>query len=775
MRVALLAYCAGIMAASLLLHPAAQLVPLALASLILSALRCCCPKSWHHAVSASLALCLGLTWHMCWASTRLQERLPAPLEGRDMGVVALIDSLPTRTARATVVEAEILHSGFGWQGRRVRLSDFQGLGLAPGQRWQLTVRLKRPHGRLNPGGFDSEAWLLQNGIAATGYIREHSGNRLLNQSSGGVTGFRFRLREHIRAVAKPSQQGILQALILGDRSDISAAQWELFSATGTNHLFVISGLHIGMIAVIGFAAVASVYGLAPGLALYLPRQRAAAYAAVLFASAYAALADFSLPTQRALVMLVATMLGSLLARPIAASLRLQLGLAVVLSLNPLAAMSLGFWLSFLAVGVLLYSLGRTGNAGPASSTQTVLAWFAVQARSQWVVFLALLLPLGIALQQVPLLAPLLNFIAIPIVGLLVVPISLTGAFLLPAAPALAAALLSTAGMVLDGLFALMTWVLAELPVALVRLPLRLSLHDMIFLLPAILLLLAPRGLAQRLLVFPLCLPVLLPRPDVLPAPAFRVHILDVGQGLAVVLQTEHHTLLYDTGPGQDRSSNSATAVILPALSRLGVTHLDKVVISHGDNDHAGGLIGLVGKIPIGEIVSSQTELSEATAKPCRAGDGWRWDGLRFAFLHPEHTAAGGNNDSCVLMIRSPNSSILLPGDIDRRVERRLAATLGADLAAQLLLAPHHGSRTSSSFPFIKMVDPDFVVFAAGYRNAFSHPAAEIEARYRLFDVLTLNTGMSGMISFESTVDGSLSAPRRYRARARRYWRASAFP
>jgi len=393
-------------------------------------------------------------------------------------------------------------------------------------------------------------------------------------------------------------------------------------------------------------------------------------------------------------------------------------------------------------------------------------------KPQWVVFIALSLPLIYWTNQLSMIAPLINSIAIPVVGLIVVPLCLLALLFLNVSTTVAGSLLIVADGVLSVLFDAMrllvehmpSWVMPGFP--------GLSLTAAWALGIASLLLLLPISLARRVLplVLILLLPLAFPVASRSLSGGFRLHILDVGQGLAVIVETAQYAMVYDTGADFGGDFNLGSAVITPVLQELGIDRLDRVVISHGDNDHAGGLSGLLESMDVRDVVSSDASLlSGLPVHPCEESDMWVWDGVEFRFLHPDHLFDQGNRDSCVLQVTTGSTSILLTGDIDVSVERRLVLEYGQHLRSSVLIAPHHGSNSSSSYAFIKHTDPDYVVFAAGYRNGFHHPTDKVVARYRELGVIPFNTSETGMLSFSLLDDVATAMPALYRERRPRYW------
>ena len=818
MRSALLAYCLGLLSLGYPLLQAADIsavIKPALAGLLLLSIAAFVtsrgrgsPGGFRLLLNTS-CFAAGILWHGLWANGILQQRLPFELEGIDLLSEGVIVSLPQRNSLSQQFEFQITHSDAGFSQRKVLLNYYGGETVEPGQRWRFLLRLNRPHGFANPGGFDYEAWLFQRGISAKGYIRTSVSNELLpdrnctsscrnsllslTPAKALLSSARFRLRRKLLDVMQDSRySGIILALVLGDRSHVEAADWQRLTDSGSNHLFVISGLHIGMIAGFCFSLTRSLLRLFPRIGLWVPMQKLSALMAILAAVIYALLAGLSLPTQRALVMIVVFMLGQLANRRYLVSFRFVLALAIVLSLNPLAALNAGFWFSFIAVGALLMCMDA-GVAAPDVDTEVQARFeraksFATKTyrymlRPQLIVFFALLVPLVFWTQQLSLLAPLVNVVAIPLVGFVVVPLCLLGLVLLSFTEAFSHGCLLLAEFVLTGFFECLQWLLQETDSwAVIQLG---SLHPWQFISSAVAVrvLLLPRGIINRGLIIPLSLPLLLPPPPqgaVSEEGVIKLHILDVGQGLAVIVQTARHSLVYDTGANLSAEFNMGAAVLVPVLRTLAINKLDRIVISHGDNDHAGGLSGLLSAIPADAIYSSTAQLNtEQVILPCSGGQRWNWDGVEFRFLSmaadtlsPSTLSPNNlspNNNSCVLQLLSGKNSVLLPGDIEAQTERKLALKYAKGLRATIIVAPHHGSKTSSSYSLLKNVNPDYVVFSSGYQNSFNHPSEQIVTRYTEFAAIPLATAKSGMISFTVKPQVAIEMPRQYRAETSRYW------
>lgn len=771
MRCALLLICAGIASATFVADVSVALtlsllcgVVLLLLLLLIELLKL--TKLLRRLVIGLLLVLLGVCWHLSWANALLSERLPEILEGETLQVEGVVIGLPERSLIAQRFQFEIMYAPSGFYPRKVVLNYYGGATVMPGQYWRFAVRLNRPHGFSNPGGFDYEAWLFQQGVSARGYVRESGVNQLLAEppreagfsATVWLHSVRYSLKEKLQRLLIGSEYGgLLIALLLGDRSAISQDSWKLFTATGSNHLFVISGLHIGMIS--GFAFwLALLAGKLVRIGRLLPAQKFAAFFALAAAFLYALLAGFSLPTQRAFIMIAVLICGLFWNTRYQISFRLLLAVFVVLLLNPLAIVSSGFWLSFIAVAALLAFAGSyqsstspdTREVSPGERLNTITKFFILP---QLIVFVALAVPLIFFTQQLSLLAPAVNIIAIPVVGFLVVPVcfaSLLVSFVHePAAALLFSIAHGAISLLIDFMEFLVAWGSASLQLQITQ-PNSWHVLALFF---AVLLLLLPKGVCRRSLAIPLLFCVL-PMPERFRSTAsensiLRVHVVDVGQGLAVIVQTRSHALLYDTGANLSPDFNIGSAVVVPALRALGIRSLAAVVVSHGDNDHAGGLSGVEATINIERLVSNRQDLSATLpVELCIDADSWNWDGVEFRFLQSGLDYSSENNNSCVLQIRSSAGSVLLPGDIEREAEAQLAKRYGVELASEVLLAPHHGSRSSSSYAFLKRVEPAFVVFSSGYRNSFGHPHDLVVARYGEFASKTLTTAETGMISVE---------------------------
>ncbi|MCL5668753.1 MAG: DNA internalization-related competence protein ComEC/Rec2 [Gammaproteobacteria bacterium] len=704
----------------------------------------------------------GVLWISLRAGLVLDDSLPKRLEGQDLLVQGYVADLPKSLERGVGFEFDVAQASLNGQSvtlpAKLRLTVYEP-GFAPriGDEWELRVRLKRPHGFQNPGGFDYEAYLFHERIRATGYVRMEYAPRLLASSAWSYPV--GRVRQYVgdsigAALAGSPMTGMITSFANGDQGAISDAQWEVLRQTGTTHLMAISGMNVGLVAGIAFFLTRWLWAFPGYTVLRLPAHKAGAIAALLAATGYAALAGFAIPTQRALIMLAVVLGALLLSRPLRPSHLLAAALLAVLVYDPLAVMALGFWLSFLSVAVIVFAAhGRLRES----------KW-RVGARIQWVVALGLLPILLLLFQQTSLSAPLANMFAIPVIELLVIPVTLLGVFCALTLPDMGA----------SGLYQAADWIMGYLWQALELLaqikhaqwgqhaPLAWTVVAASL---GVLWLLAPRGFPARWAGAVWLLPLFLLRPPS-PAPGeVWFTLLDVDQGLAAVAQTARHTLVFDTGARYSASFDAGSAVVAPYLRHRGVNRLDTLIISHGDNDHIGGAASLLEAFPANRVLSSVAERLP-NAQPCLAGETWQWDEVEFQILNPATTNVSGNNASCVLKITSRYGSVLLPADIEAEAERALLER-DANLRADILVIPHHGSKTSSTEEFIDAVKPEIALIPAGYRSRYRHPHPTVVARYRQRGIRLLDSPAQGAIHIRLGANGTRVSG--YRNTHRRYW------
>lgn len=722
------------------------------------------------------AFLLGMAWAGWLASQRLTDQLPLSSEGRAIEVVGVITEMPQLTDRGMrfrfAVERSTLpvprQISLTWYSRWAsddEVTEPAAMTVHAGERWRFRVRLKRPHGNLNPHGFDYEAWLFERGIRATGYVRAAPDTVPKDHFVPGIVTGVERVREGIRTkyqtiLAQRPYAGILIALSIGDQQAIAPDLWQRFSRTGLTHLMSISGLHITMVAGLFYVLTGWLWRRSSRLPLYLPAQHAAALGGLAAAFAYCLLAGFAVPAQRTLYMLATVALASLLRHRLAARQVLAIALLVVLVLDPWAVLSAGFWLSFGAVALLFY----TGTGHLASGH-----WLAQWGRAQWAMLVGML-PLLLALfQQFSLVSPLANALAIPVVSFIVTPLTL-----LAALPGLQF-LLWPAYWATQLLMLVVNW-LADLPWAIWQQHAPPWWATLLALFGTAWLLL-PRGVPSRWIGFVLYLPLLLVLPERPAEGDMTMAVLDVGQGLAVHVQTHSHDLLFDTGPAFSPDADSGSRVLVPYLRAAGIQRLDGLVVSHEDNDHAGGTDSVLQALPTGWLLSSlpfEHPLSAAPVRQIACGDGqrWQWDGVSFAVPHPNaasylHPPPKTNNLSCVIRIVSRHGSALLTGDIETVDEMRLLQRHAPELRSDVLLVPHHGSNTSSSPQFIAAVGASRAVFTVGYRNRFGHPRPNIVTRYGEWETQMFRSDGDGAVTFNFTSAGITST--REREMRKRYW------
>lgn len=735
------------------------------------------------AALAAAALMAGSTGLR--ALDRLEQILPAALEGQDLLLLGHVAGLPRQGDKG--VQFEFVVESARWKGQPVVIPAHVQLGwwsrpvdpraeasatlppaVLPGQRWELVVRLQRPHGLANPQGLDLELWLWEQGLGATGSVRllrDQPAPRLLpGRVSVPVAQARHAVRSAI-LVAVPDERaaGVLAALVVGDQASIDSADWEVFRLTGVAHLVSISGLHVTMFALFASVLVGRLWRLLariwPGLLLRLPAGNAAAIGGLGLAFAYALFAGFGVPAQRTVLMLACLTWLRLYGLRWPWPVLLLAVMVVVLLLDPWALLQAGFWLSFVAVGVLLASswLGQVDPGG-------ARAWVLGLLRTQVVVSVALAPLTLLCFGQFSLVGLLANLVAVPWVTSVVTPLAMLGMLWSPLWR-LAAWGVQTMNACLEWLSRL-PWAAFERP----ELPPPLAL----FALAGALLLvlrLPGRSRAWGLL---LSWPLLAWTPARPSMGQFELLAPDVGQGSAIVVRTARHTLVHDTGPGQG-SSSAAQRVLLPLL-RAGGDRLDVLVASHADLDHAGGLPELLRQHPRAELWASYDTQRTAgrTARICEAGQQWSWDGVAFEWLHPrtEDYRAGLSDNalSCVLKVTSADGRVaLLTGDITLREEARLLRD-HPGLHADLLLAPHHGSSTSSSEAWLDGLHPGRVVIQSGHLNRFRHPAPDVLQRYRARGIGWTDSPACGAATWRSGEPADIQCWRQSRSR---YWQAAA--
>lgn len=720
------------------------------------------PVRWRLFAPALLGFGLaGL--HM--ASTLMQQ-LPVEMEGNEVALTGQVVGLPEIEARRTRFRLRLdADSPVSLRGRLVQLSWYDDYGsdrpgprlaLRAGERWHLRAKLRAPRGLRNPGGFDLERHALAQHIAATGYVRAPDTARRLARGQG-IDAWRERVSRRIVARVPSEASRFVRALALGDTGGLRDGDWETLRANGLTHLIAISGFHVGLAAG-GFALLARLaWWCWPPLSRRWPRVQATGVAAVLGGAVYAAVAGFALPTVRTLLMIVVVVAARLARRHQHASAALALAAIAMLLVDPLAALAPGFWLSFVGVAWLLWCL-------PQSTRRPVREFLGAQA-----VATVGLLPLTVVLfGQASLAGPVANLVAVPWWSLVVVPLALLGTALEALHTGFGTPLWMLSASAFD-----LSWplfdALAKAPLALWWLPEARGFALPLACIGAFWLLL-PRGVPGKSLALLLWLPLLWPSRDLPTYGEAELVVVDVGQGLSVVVRTARHALLYDMGPAVPEGFDAGERAVVPALHALGVRRLDVAMVSHGDNDHAGGLEAVRRALPIAALRGAPGDPLPVT-RDCRAGQAWRWDGVRLRVLHPgAHFPYLANESSCVLRVETQHGAALLTGDIGEVIERRLAREHAADLRADVVVLPHHGSRGSSGFDFVAATGARLALVSAGHGNRYGHPAPEVVQRWQSAGARVLDTPNGGALRVRLGEDGLEVATRR--TSHRRAWDAA---
>lgn len=712
---------------------------------------------------AVFAILLGFGWAWSFAHMRLTDDLPAELEGRDLIVIGRIASMLDVRELDPQFELDIQHASDERVPARIRLAWYDSAAQPrPGERWRFVVRLKRRNGFANPGGFDYEGHLFRVGIGATGYVRADDRNRRLDGPATKYAVLRARawIAERMALAAGRSPMlGVMQGLAVGDTQAMTPEQWRVFAATGTAHLMAISGLHISMIAALAAYVGGAIARWRAAQARRLTAIHGQALAGIAAALGYSLLAGMSVPTQRTLVMLCIFFAARWRRRELGIAHAFSLALLGVLVLDPLAPLSIGAWLSFGAVAIIL--LATTGRWG----RDRALANF---ARVQWAVTLGLLPFAIVAFGGQSLVSPLANAVAVPVFTLIAVPLVLFGASLACVSLGVGSAALGVAGKLLGSLWPLLEW-LAERSWAMWYVP-TVPAAYLGMLSIAVLLLVAPSVWPTRIVAVLCCLPIALYRPAAPDLGDYTVSVLDVGQGLAVVVRTRAHTLVYDAGPAFRTGRDTGELVVVPYLRARGVHTIDRLMISHGDLDHQGGMRSILSAMRVESLLvgPSVSGLQRASQR-CAVDQHWRWDGVAFEVRHPAGGEASSDNDtSCVLRIGGRGGTSLLTGDIEADAERQLL--LRGPQPADVVIVAHHGSRSSSTDAFVESTSPRLAIVSAGYRNRWGFPKPEVTQRWRAAGATVIDTIAAGAIEIAVTEQRGIEV-HEYRRERRKYWSA----
>ena len=710
------------------------------------------------------AMLLGFCWAVFQAQAALDARIPLAWEEKPLAVQGVVSDLPNPLASGgiqfrfqpdCILTAECpLRKHLLWQ-----LNSRSDLQLAPGERWQLTVRLRRPHGFASPGAFDTEGWLLEEGVSATGSVQEAEPLRAADWS---MDGFRLRVRERFQQLfGNEAEAGVQLALLTGDRALVPQNLWNVYARTGISHLMAISGPHITLAAIVLVFFLRYFLGLFPRLAQRLPVPSVCLLVGFAVSLAYGFLAGLGIPTERTLLMLVVAVWASWRRRELPATAILLRALVLVLLFEPLAVHAAGFWLSFVAVAVLM--LLAWSELGEASWREF--------GRTQFIVTMGLLPLTIIIFARVSLVSPLANAGAIPFVTFVIVPLGMLGL--------LFDQFWSGAGVAcwklgifllhwLDWLLIHMAaWPWAAFNVALPPLA-------MLSIILAIVCLLLPRGLPGRWLAVFFLLPVFFSRPP-MPEGSWRFSLLDVGEGLSAVIQTRQHVLVFDTGAAAGPNFDTGSRVVLPYLHWAGLQHVDTLLLSDDSAEHTGGALAIVQALPVGQVLGAWPTALAVNPLPhqaCVAGQHWTWDGVNFSVLYP---AAGQSSPAtaklaCVLKVEGGGHTLLLPGALDKVDENALLDQAGGQLAAPLLVLPHEGSSGASSPDFLAAVAPQQVLVSAGYHSRFHHPSVKVLARLQDGHIPWLGTVANGTLIYDFLPgQPALPVPTVWRQMAGHYW------
>lgn len=680
--------------------------------------------------TATLAFILGGLF-ATQAHTLYQSQRLSPEKHQVCGVVQ-ISSVPKVYERYTSFEAHLTryceHASHQPLATPAKLKLYwfgkSRPDLIPGQFWRASLSLKPPRGLENQHGFDQTKHWYRHGVVGVGSVRQKPAPQLMNESTATI---RQTIFERLKAAfTNEPNLGLVQALVIGERVNVSQDQWQLFRDTGTSHLMAISGLHVGVVLGFVYVVVSLLWRLSPRACLCVPSSSVAAVAALLAAAFYCHLADWSLPTIRAFTMAICFLAFPLTGLHMSLWRRWVVALFLILLFDPKAVLGPGLFLSFGAVAAIIYWLNNTESLKP------------------WLRWLGLHLFISLALAPVvmwwfdetSIVSPLANMLAIPIASI-AVPLLLLATALLMVWQSLGMVLFTAAFWLLN----VMQWILMHITqLAVPSVSLWVLLGSMVLLVSIAVWVFKQRKHGVVMLFVTLFTAWRGSEPST----PLKVTVFDVGQGLAVLIQTRSKNVLYDTGSGGKYRADRARQVILPHLKAAGVDKLDSVIISHSDNDHAGGVSTIAENIDVGEWRSGTPENLAVSALPCVAGK-TQMDGVTWQFYPSASTSDNTNNRSCVLKIGYQGASILLPGDIERARENKI---MHHDLKADVLIAPHHGSRSSSSPGFIRAVGPRHVIFTTGYLNQHRHPANVVEKRYAAIKSNAMNTAYDGAITLK---------------------------
>ncbi len=705
--------------------------------------------------------CIWLSWR---ADLILSQYLPSELEGKNLTIVGQVYGFPKQGKQAW--RFDFIPQTISYQGvqqkftlPRIRLSWFGKYHrhLQPDALCTLVVRLKKPHTSLNFGTRDYSRYLFLRQIRAKGYVRTKQNQSCEENPKFTINKLRFNIANSIKQTLRnhPST-GMIIGLAIGEKQWIMPEQWDVLRKTGILHLMVISGLHIGLVAGFGFLIGRFIWKYLGTLPLWIPSQRAGLLLGLGMASFYALLAGFLVPTKRALMMLTIAAMNFFLYRLVSVSQILIIALLLILLWNPFEIMSLGLWLSFSTVALIIYVVNQShanyklNNEKKNFSKLEFLTHIGTNfGKVQWAVIIGMTPVLLFVMGYFPLTSFVANAIAIPWISLVIIPLIFIGVGLLYIFPSLGSKLLELTAHLLEGLWFSMNW-LAEQSWGIYEgaIP---PFWAFILAVIGVLIFLLPKGFPARWIGLFWLLPLFFFSRDILQKGEIWFTLLDVGQGLSSVVRTQNYTLIYDTGP-------RAKTPAVPFLKSLGINQVDKLIVSHANRDHSHGTLHLIQQLKVNQLMSSQPEsfldYPISGFDGCQTQQVWYWDEVKFEILHPEPAFQGNSNDmSCVLKVTAKGGSILLTGDIGKRIEFNLLKHSPEKLPTDILIVPHHGSKNSSTDKFIKTTHPKVALFSSGYRNGFNHPHPDAVQRYQKYNINLLNTSETGAIQFKVTEKG----------------------
>ena len=704
----------------------------------------------------------GLFWIS--ANAVIDGRLESDIAGDSILTKLRIDDFPRANDLSSSFVATPLDDDRVPDRIRLNWQD-PPVQLHVGDIWQLEVRLRRPRGTLNPGSMDYEAWLFRERIGASGYVVGGDRNVLIDSYT--ARGFQRARIDYLektqRILGDDASVPVIVAVAIGSRHLITAEAWERYARTGTSHLMAISGLHVGLAAVAAYLLSAGLSGLSGRGNHHL----LALLVALAVACLYAAISGFAVPARRATLMLLIATSILLARREVNTARVLSAAVVAIILADPIATTEPGFKLSFAAVAILLW-YAKQRQAAVTNRLQRHLFAFRSLVFVQ-VLLLIGLMPLTVSIfGRVSVVAPLINLVAVPLFSFVTVPFVLLSLALPDFLQEIAAIALRVAAMSIGWLEQLIL-VAANHPQASIPIAGIDSAAFLLLLLPLAWLALPP-GWPARHAAWLGAVALLLWRPESPPKGCIDIRALDVGQGMSFVLQTQNRTLVYDAGPSWQSGDSAGERVLVPYLQYRGIERVDRLIVSHADLDHAGGVRALLERVDVGDLLAGEDlPWIERFIGRCRAGANWNWDGVWFSILHPGPTEAlEGNAASCVLLVETDGYKALLSGDIESEIEAQLVRQRVLP-TVDIATVPHHGSRTSSIGPFVQALTPKFALISAGHGNRWGFPKPDVVARWRATGARVLNTAQSGSISLRMCAENGISEPIEWRNQSRRIW------